>query len=79
MGDLSHAQQLLRDLLEVAVALELAHLAGLDPADRADVVAAWAATAAELLAHSDASLLYPIKAHPATADVADDLARRAGR
>jgi hypothetical protein len=60
------AEWLLACHLEVAVPLEMLHLANLTPDDRADVAAAWAAAAVDLIANSDASLLYPIKGHPAT-------------
>jgi hypothetical protein len=62
----NRAEWLLACHLEVAVPLEMLHLASLHPDDRADVTAAWAAAAVDLIASSDASLLYPIKAHPAT-------------
>lgn len=60
------AEWLLAAHLDVAVPLEMAHLATLHPADRGDVMAAWAAGAVDLIVNSDASLLFPIKAHPAT-------------
>lgn len=59
---------LLGDLLEVAVPLEMLHLEQLGSDDRADVMAAWAAQAADLISTSDASLLYRVKAHPATGE-----------
>lgn len=60
------AAWLLAAHLDVAVPLEMAHLATLNPDDRGDVMAAWAAGAVDLIVNSDASLLFPIKAHPAT-------------
>jgi hypothetical protein len=60
------AAWLLAAHLDVAVPLEMAHLATLHPDDRGDVMAAWAAGAVDLIVNSDASLLYPIKVHAAT-------------
>lgn len=60
------AGRLLADVLDVAVLLEMAHLARLRPDDRGDVMAAWAAGAVDLIVNSDASLLFPIRAHAAT-------------
>jgi hypothetical protein len=60
------AAWLLAAHLDVAVSLEIAHLARLHPDDRADVMFAWSATAVDLIVNSDASLLFPIRASAAT-------------
>lgn len=65
---MNRQEWLLATTLDISVPLDLAILYAMGDEDREEAITRWAATAAELIAHSDASLLYPIPASPRTAD-----------
>jgi hypothetical protein len=61
-----NSRSLLADLLDVAVPIQLIILDEMDPAERPEAITRWAAGAVDLIACSDASLLFPVKASPQT-------------